>query len=205
MLAGDHGRCFRPIEASIDHDEKQPVMPKRRWFQYRLKTLFVLPVVVGLLLLLYLYWDNWRRQRPPFQRYDVDQYQAAYKDFIEDVKLDRLDRAYESTSTRFKTQMSRSQFRDLISRYPAVREQRLGCTFHGPQWGKHVPLRNSAVYYEFTNGSDGGVIELYVWVVMDDSFFNRRPPQPQVEEILIQEQDASKRQFGARLPPSWER
>jgi hypothetical protein len=49
----------------MDHDK--PVKPKRRWFQFGLKSLFALPVVIGLPLALYVYWADWTQNRPPYK------------------------------------------------------------------------------------------------------------------------------------------
>jgi hypothetical protein len=175
----------------LDRIETNP-LKSTRWFQYRLRTLFVLPVLVGLLLVLYLYWDDWRMQRPPHKKYDSKQYYAALDEFFDDLDAGRLDHAYDSTSARFKKQMSHSDFETTVGRFLALPQIKEGVVtrLSGPRWSTHAMDRNWSYRSEAVNGPDNKVIEFCVWVltdVADDSFFYRRPPPPRVEEMQIQE------------------
>lgn len=189
-------------------DEQNPIKPKRRWFQFNLKTLLLLPVIAGL----GTYWYDWSRHRPPYRRYDVDERSAAWSSFLEEIRNGELDQAYDSTSARFKRQMSRTQFHDLVRSHPALQQQSdnwLG-NYNGPA-SRGSGLNALRTCYDFASDfreSDGTVIELWIWVVIDDSFFYLRPPPPRVEEILIREfaeADWRKKRFSPVMLPSWER
>jgi hypothetical protein len=194
--------------------EINPVKPKRRWFQYRLKSLFVLTLVVGLALAFYLYWDDWQKQRPPHKKYDSNEYLAACNDFFDDLKAGRLDHAYEATSTRFKKRMSRIEFETTVGRFLALR--------NGPKLDgvvaqasilanahRYVLDRNGCYRSDAVDGPDNKVTELCVWVltdVADDSFLYRRPPPPRVEEIQVREFSEAEWK-SEKLPdpkPSWD-
>ena len=73
----------------MDHDQENPVKPKRRRFQFGLKSLFVLPVIVGLLLVLYIYWVDWKNHRS--YNLDNENQEAVFWYFVEDLKANRLD------------------------------------------------------------------------------------------------------------------
>jgi len=64
----------------MDRDEQNPTKtrPRRRWFQFNLKTLLLLPALVGLPLGSYLYWEDWRKHRPPFAHVDGSLYYMAF-------------------------------------------------------------------------------------------------------------------------------
>jgi hypothetical protein len=130
--------------------------------------------------------------------------------FVADLKAGRLDQAYESTSAKFKTQMSRKQFESLIYAFPLIRgwgdSVPDSYTFSGPEVDDRVPL-SSWSEHQFTKRRwfDNRSIELWVWVVRDDSFFYRRPPPPRVEEIQIRDIDWPPSQSHQPLKPSWER
>jgi hypothetical protein len=47
-------------------------------------------------------------------------------------------------------------------------------------------------------------IELWVWVVTDDSLFSRRPPPPRIDDIKIRVADLEKPAFDPPMEPSWE-
>jgi len=61
--------------------EQNPTKPKMRWFQYRLKSLFVLTLIVGI----GTYWYDWRQHRPPVQEYDSEPHRMAFERFAEDL------------------------------------------------------------------------------------------------------------------------
>jgi hypothetical protein len=128
----------------MDQSEPNPIKPKRRWFQYRLKSLFVLTLVVGLIMALYAYWDDWRRQRPPYKEYAKDEYPAACDEFFDDLDAGRLDHAYDSTSARFKKQISRSEFETVVGRYLALQPIEEGVVAQGsiPIYANYVLDRN---------------------------------------------------------------
>jgi hypothetical protein len=73
--------------------------------------LLLLPVVVGSSLSVSIYWDEWRKHRPPYKDC-VSELHATFDDFVDDLRSGRLERAYDSTSDRFKK---------LVSRRPLVR------------------------------------------------------------------------------------
>jgi hypothetical protein len=191
------------------HDQENLIMtttrPKRRWFQFGLKSLFVLPVVVGILLAAYLYWDDWRRQRPPYRAFDFHPFDVAYQDFVEDLRAGRFGYAYESTSPRFKKHMSRSDVEAMIRR-DLSRSLRQPYRIRCSSIRRGAELKNwLTAIYQF-QGEDTKAMELWVWVVMDDSFFNRRPPIPRVEDIQIREvvaTNSSEQGFAPDLPPRW--
>jgi hypothetical protein len=202
----------------MDYDEHNPIKPKRRWFQYRLKSLFVLTLGVGLLLALYLYWDDWRKQRPPFRDYDNRQYRAAFHDFVHDVATGNLDHAYDSTSVRFKTQMTRSRFQEMIDHYPTLRLPGMPSDWNGSAWDKinthlvgylchdfegvEVPPTKWSTNCIAIEGPEGRVVEFWLWVVRRDSFLYHRPPPARVEDIEIREMDSAKwlKEFDLDLP-----
>ena len=170
----------------------QVVKPKRRWFQFGLKSLFVLPVVVGLALALYLYEEDWKKHRPPLRTYDYRQYKAAFGNFVEDLKADRIADAYESTSASFKRRMSLGQFDELIRRYPTVTSGPLleldwySERQSGIKSWEEVPLRNWSTHMRAGfKAPDCSHVELWAWVVMYDNYFHSRPPLPKVEAIEI--------------------
>jgi hypothetical protein len=200
---------------SLDHDEQNPIKPKMRWFQYRLKSLFVLTSVVGC----GSYWYDWRQHRPPFQDYEPEQYCAAFRRFADDLKTGNLNHAYESTSVQFKHRLSPSQFEALTRNYPTLADIEVFeapgfmANLHGGksnhqefQWldVDAVGLRNWMTAVQRIRGWDGRAIEVWVWVVMDDSIFYRRPPPPKVEEIQIRVLDPSQPGWDLPLKPSWE-
>ncbi len=164
-----------------------PTKPKMRWCQYRLKTLLLLPVVVGI----GSYCYAWRQHRPPIQEYDSEPYRMAFERFAEDLKSRNLNHAYASTSARFKHRMSPSQFEVLMRSYPTVSEievfEERWADDDAIRWADDdaIGLRNWMTVIQRIRGRDGKWIELWVWVVMNDSFFYRRPPVPQVEEVQI--------------------
>jgi hypothetical protein len=189
-----------------------PAKPGRRWHQFGLKTLFVLPVVVGLLLVLYLYWNDWRRHRPPYMNHDSNEYFVACDDFFDDLKAGRLDHAYDAASARFKKQMSRSEFETTIGRFLALQQidDGVGGRHSGPTYSNQVLDRNWCCHSEAVSGPDKKVTELCVWVltdVSDDSFFYRRPPPPRVEEMQILEFSQAEWESNTMpdLKPSWEK
>jgi len=106
----------------MDHDQENPVKPKRRRFQFGLKSLFVLPVIVGLLLVLYIYWVDWKNHRS--YNLDNENQEAVFWYFVEDLKANRLDHAYDSTSARFKKRTTRDHFDALIRSYSDLRQLR---------------------------------------------------------------------------------
>jgi hypothetical protein len=174
----------RPVEVIMDHDEQNPIQtaarPRRRWFQFSLKTLLLLPVFVGLPLGSYLYWNDWRKHRPPFERVDGSLYNVAFWSFKADLHAGRLDHAYDSTSGDFKRRMSRQEFQSLIVGHPALQQ------WSEADWvGMH---ENKDVYAIAIRGPNTKIAELWVWVAPSrDSIFFRRPPPPRVAEIQIRE------------------
>jgi len=182
--------------------------PMRRWLQFNLKTLMLLPVVVGI----GTYWYDWAKHRPPYKEYAKDEYPAACDEFFDDLDAGRLDHAYESTSARFKEQMSRSEFETTVGRYLALQPIEEGVVAQGtiPIYANYVLDRNWCYRSRAGNGPGKKVTEFCVWVltdVSDDSFFYRRPPPPRVEEIQIREfsQAEWKSETMPELKPSWER
>jgi len=199
----------------MDHYQKNLVKPKTRWLRYWLKTLLLPLVIAGLFLALYLYWDDWRKQKPPFMDYDDAPYRAAFMNFVNDLKLGNLGHAYESTSARFKQHMSRSELEILIYTFPRLAEIELfeyggfigadlnrtadDCEIKSIN-DRDAGLRNWMTDIVRIRERDGRGIEVWVWVVMDDSFFHRRPPTPRVEEIQIRE--ISEAQWQSETLPS---
>ena len=187
----------------MDHNQTKP---KRRSFQYRLKTLLLLPVVVGLLLVLYLYWDEWKKYRPPNQQYDFDEYEAAFNRFADDLQSGRTDQAYESTSARFRNKMSLDDFKSLIGNHPAIQEDQVPTREFRYESSDTMPLWNWSTHGLTVRGSDNTTVFLCAWVVMDDSFFHRRPPPPRVEEIQVRSYSQAEWESRTVTPllPSWE-
>jgi hypothetical protein len=190
--------------------DQLPTKPTKR-FQYRLKTLFVLTLAVALPLGLYVYWDEWRKQRPPYRDYDHNEYSAVCNEFFDDLKAGRLDHAYDSTSARFKKQMSRREFDTTIGRFLALPQIEEGVVGRGsvPIHANYVLERNWTFRSAAVNGPDKKVTEFSVWVltdVADDSFFYRRPPPPRVEQIQVHEfsQDEWKNETLPELRPTWD-
>jgi len=186
----------------MDHDEANPIKPKpkRRWFQFNLKTLLLLPLLVGAPLGCYLYWDEWRRHRPPFEQVDGWLYDVAIFNFKADLCAGRLDHAYDSTSVDFKRRMSRSSFHSMIQRYPALQG------WSEADWvGTHDNQDDLAIAIR---GPNNKIVELWVWAASsEDSIFHRRPPPPCVAEIQIREvaeDDWWKAAFSPELKPHWE-
>jgi len=103
--------------------------------------------------------------------------------------------------------MSPSQFEVLMRSYPTVSEIEVFEVRAGVihslrynkaieqefRWADHdaIGLRNWMTVIQRIRGRDGKAIELWVWVVMNDSFFYRRPPVPQVEEVQIRTIDGT--------------
>jgi hypothetical protein len=172
--------------------------------QYRLKSLFVLPLVVGVAM----YWYDWSRHRPPHQSYDGAFFGAAYWEFEQSVfggERER-DRAYDSTSARFKANLSRQQFEDMIRPHATLRQCQTRQNFDLKNKDDNG-LRGWLTAIRMIRGDDGQTIELWVWVVIKDSFFYRRPPMPQVEEFQIREISEAEWKSGVTPPllASWER
>src|SRR5260370_13745088 len=105
------------------HDETSPAKPKRPWHQYRLRTLLLLPVVVGLLLGLFLNWD-WKRYRPPYRTYDTTSYHRVFHDFADRLRMGDVTSAYDLMSQNYQSQVSRSEFDSLIRAKPALSKGR---------------------------------------------------------------------------------
>ncbi|HVC97041.1 MAG TPA: hypothetical protein VND64_25400 [Pirellulales bacterium] len=206
----------------MDHYQKNRVKPRTSWLRFWLKALLPPLVIGGLSLALYRYWDDWRKQRPPFIEYDVAPYRVAFMTFVNDLKRENLGRAYDSTSAQFKRHMSRSELEILIYTYPRLAEIELfeDGGFIGADLNRTADdceiksindrdagLRNWMTDIVRIRERDGRGIEVWVWVVMDDSFFHRRPPAPRVEEIQVRE--ISKAQWQSEslpgLLPRWER
>ncbi len=152
--------------------------------------------------------EEQERNRHRHRQYYESQYpyERAYNGFIEDLRADRLDRAYESTSARFKRQMSYSQFEELLRRHPAITRDddteqiaRSQNVIRFPMNKK--TLRTWCYFAKETRGAHGRIDELWVWVVVNDSYLCRFPPEPQVEEIQIREVVTSKPE---KVVPSWE-
>ncbi len=191
------------FEANMDQIETNPIRPKpkRRWFQFSLKTLLLLPVFVGLPLGSYLYWDDWRKHRPPFERIDGSLYLTAIFSFKADLCAGRLDHAYDSTSVDFRRRMSRSSFQSMIQRYPALQG------WSEADWvGAHDINQDDLAIA--IRGPNNKIVELWVWAASsEDSIFHRRPPPPCVAEIQIREvaeDDWWKAAFSPELKPNWE-
>ena len=172
--------------------------------QFGLRTLLLIPVLVGILLAAFMYLRGWRDHRPGYQQYDGQQYQAAYLEFIGHVQAGRIDAAYDVTSDGFRQHMSREQFKDLFRRYPEIlRGEQMGAGGGGPAQGDSVPLVNGTLYnhsYELTPGDRR--IGLWIWVVMRDSLCHHRPPTPQVEEIAVRE--INERNWNQWPQPTWQ-
>jgi tetratricopeptide (TPR) repeat protein len=202
------GHRHAAFEANMDQIETNRIKPKRRWFQFSLKTLLLLPVFVGLPLGSYLYWDDWRKHRPPFVGVDVWRYEVPFWRFEADLRAGRIDQAYDSTSVGFKRRMSRNSFHSIIQRYPALQE------WSEADWvGTHDNLDQDNLDSQnilaiAIRGPNGKISELWVWVApSEDSIFHRRPPPPCVAEIQIREvaeDDWWKAAFSPELTPNWE-
>jgi len=186
----------------MDHDEQNPIKtkPTGRWFQFNLKALLLLPVFVGLPLGSYLYWDDWRKHRPPFEYFDGSLYYMAFWSFKADLSAGRVDHAYDSTSGDFKRRMSRREFQSLIVSHPALQQ------WSESDWvGTHSFQDDYAIAIR---GPNQKIVELWVWVASgEDSIFLRRPPPPCVAEIQIRvvaEDEWWKQAFSPELKPKWE-
>jgi len=175
--------------------------PKRRWYQFNLKTLLLLPLVVGIST----YWYDWRKHRPPYKKYDS----TAFRRLMKDLKNGRLDDAYESTSAGFKKRLSRDQLADLVNRYCSTPKD----PFFYRKFSPHQPssLRHWSAHHVAVN-LPTKVVELRVWTVREDSVFCRRPPLEKVESLqvvefsqaewaVVQDQD---RHDDYPPPPGWE-
>ncbi len=110
-----------------------------------------------------------------------------------------------------ESRVGRSVFDSLIGCNPALSKGR--CVFpydfkkpHGAGQREindsdTVPLRNWATFCLVVVLGEKR-FELWAWVVMDDSFSYRRPPQPRVEEFQIREVDSPEPGFSRPLRPS---
>jgi hypothetical protein len=194
-----------PAETIMDHDDQHPdsssaAIPVSGRFQFNLKTLMALPVLAGLCA----YFYDWRVHRPPYQEVDQTN-KAAFDDFVEDLKEGRLNDAYASTSPRFREQTTRRQFEALIRRHPTLRKGWIADRGSAvPAGSESMSLRRRSTHFVTLSARNKPMIELWVWVVTDDSIFHRRPPLPQVEEVQIRTTDPSKPPFCPPLYASWE-
>ena len=188
-----NGTMNHPAGPLLDEPIPTANRPKQRWFQFSLKTLFVLPVIVGLLLVLHIYWVDWRKYRPPYRDTDLTAYTSAHDRFYQKLKDGSLESAYNSTSSRFKERTSRSEFEAIVHRFLAKlngpSSQEVGAMTSGIMDWRLPGVRRSHRWTAI-KGRNNSITVLWIWVgtdEQDDSFFYRRPPPPRVEEIQIDE------------------
>jgi hypothetical protein len=160
--------------------------------------------------MLYFHYD-WKRHRPPYQKYDTRLYRDVFYLFSQDVKEGNWLSAYEQLSPQLKNQMSPAQFYAVLRSHPALRLGAIGrrwsldFTYQAPKGEDAVPLKNWATFQsEIVLG--GQHFELWVWVVMEDSIMCRRPPWPHIGDFQVRKVPVSlaEREMLPPLSPRWE-
>src|SRR5262245_27697084 len=151
-------------------------------------------LVAGLAALLMLvgvglvyYWADWQNARS----HDASSgdYQKVYQRFLEDIEADRLDAAYQSTTTSFQRQTSRATFEERVRRYLAFKRkfsQVIEAGASGPAGGNYRGP-NQMIFTHVFEDKDRNRLQASVTVAQKDSILYRRPPPPQVSEVTVEE------------------
>jgi hypothetical protein len=146
------------------------------------------------------YWVDWQSAREELRSGgDSADFQRVAHTFFEDIKAERLDAAYQATTTGFKKRMSKEQFEKLVKRYPAIKcgpGTDIVGVGGGGGWD-HGTERYTV------KDAEGKHIQVSVVVRQEDSIFHRRPPLPKVDEFTVSQLDpnAPWNPFGRDFPP----
>jgi hypothetical protein len=150
-------------------------------------------LLVGAAAGLFSYWMAWTDARADRADQRSDGYLKAHAAFLADIEAGRLDQAYQSTTPAFRRRVSREEFDERTRRYLAFKERPAdrggGASSSGPAGGD-VRGPNQMILSQTADHADGTRTEVSVTVVFEDSFFDRRPPPPQVGDFTVEEKPA---------------
>jgi len=102
---------------------------------------------------------------------DAQQSQKAVDTFLADIRADKLDSAYQSTTKEFKERLSQKEFEELIKKHPALKERPTSSINMNPQ---NPPVSPQAFpsMYQYTykaQGKDGkDKIDIAITVEKED-------------------------------------
>jgi hypothetical protein len=104
---------------------------------------------------------------------DMAQGTATAQAFIENIRADRLEDAYKSTTDAFQKRMSQKAFEELVHQYPALRQ--VG-TFDNPNLNNPnpqtpFPVLTTQIYGYGIRTSDGKEVEARLTMVKEDTGF----------------------------------
>jgi hypothetical protein len=102
------------------------------------------------------------------------------------LRVGRIDEAYASTTTDFKTRISREQFGELARRYAdylKLREKPLGASGGGGTLGQdHLST------HAYTEVEKGRIVEVTLTIRRErDSILQRNPPPVKVDDFRVEE------------------
>jgi hypothetical protein len=89
---------------------------------------------------------------------DMQQSQAAANDFLENIRANRLEEAYQSTTESFKKRVSRKGFEELVQKHPELKQQDVFPQFDVNQNPSQPPTQPFSGPYRYrysVQGKDG--------------------------------------------------
>jgi hypothetical protein len=146
-------------------------------------------IVGGLVALLLLaaglaYWIDWKTARQGRHNERARDRLDAYGAFLKDIKTDRLDAAYQSTTASFQRRVSREAFEERARRYRAF-AGKVGARGISAGGGGSGP--DQETYTWTAKDGEGNQMLISTTVVQEDSILQRRPPPPRVAEFTVEE------------------
>jgi hypothetical protein len=148
------------------------------------KTLFiVLGVVGGLLLLVLLVCGGLAffavRSVQPFMNKamqmaeDMTQGMMAAQAFLDNIRSDQLDDAYNATTDAFQKRMDREAFDELVHRHPALRQPGAldNTNMNNPNPKAPFPVLTTQNYRCRLVGADGKAVDVQLTVVKEGAVF----------------------------------
>jgi hypothetical protein len=89
---------------------------------------------------------------------DIEQSQAVANDFLENIRANRLEEAYQSTTESFKKRVSRKGFEELVQKHPELKQQDVFPQFDVNQNQSQPPTQPFSGPYRYrysVQGKDG--------------------------------------------------
>jgi hypothetical protein len=102
---------------------------------------------------------------------DAQQSQKAVDSFLADIRADKLDSAYQSTTKEFKDRLSQKEFEELIKKHPALKEKAMPGLNMNPQNPPASPQGFPSMYqYSYKAQAEGGKdrIDILITVEKED-------------------------------------
>jgi hypothetical protein len=178
-------RCRRWLELAPPPDEPMAAArPGGAGFRLLFLAGALLPVALAVgAFWYYLEWQE-ARDEARARTSSSAAYEPARAAFYGDLLAGRVDEAYESTTTDFKTRVSRAQFADLAARYVAFVNR-------GDDRGGAAGSGSGPDYvteYREKVGGDGTAVRATITIRRDrDSILTLTPPPLKVDEFRVEE------------------